>query len=241
MTSPPIHLWHIDPEQLADAEAIERCRARLGPDELARIARVKFERHRRVRVMGWWLVRTALSHQAPVAPEAWRFRRSPRGRPEVAEPLVTPALRFNLSHTAGLVACAVTHTDDVGVDVEDGRRRADVMKIARRFFAPSEIETIERATEEDRARIFFEYWTLKEAYLKARGIGMSAPLAQVAFTLTSDQPPSVSLGPAIDDHAQLWQFAQLRLAEHYLCAVALRRPTSSPLHVVTHEATLGVE
>lgn len=241
MSPSPVDLWYVEPERLADPDAIERCRARLGPEELTRIARVRFERPRHQRLIGWSLVRTALSRHADVAPEAWRFRRSKHGRPEIATPVVTPPLRFNLSHTAGLVACAVAETDDVGVDVEDGRRQAESLKIARRFFAPLEVEAVERAADQDRARVFFEHWTLKEAYLKARGIGMSAPLAQVVFRLARDEPPTVSFGPAIDDDGEMWQFAQLRLASHYLCAIALRRPAGSPLQVEVHQAIPGVD
>jgi 4'-phosphopantetheinyl transferase len=130
----------------------------------------------------------------------------------------------------------VGETDDVGLDVEDMRRRADIAKITRRFFAHSEISAIERVDEEHRTRAFFEHWTLKEAYLKARGAGLSLPLAEVAFSLGPDRPPSVSFGPAIGDTPAAWQFANLRPAPDYMAAVAIRRRASAPLSIVLRQA-----
>ena len=231
-----VELWCVKPEALADAESVKRCRARVSREDLARIERSASGADRHLRLVAWALVRTVLSRHAPVAPDAWRFRETEHGRPEIAEPPLATPLRFNVSHTPGLAACVVAETDDVGLDVEDMRRRADIAKITRRFFAHSEISAIERVDEEHRTRAFFEHWTLKEAYLKARGAGLSLPLAEVAFSLAPDRPPGVSFGPAIGDTPAAWQFANLRPAPDYMAAVAIRRRASAPLSIVLRQA-----
>lgn len=231
-----VELWYVKPELLADAESRARCRARVSRDDLARIDRLVSDTDRHARLVAWALARAVLSRHADVAPDAWGFRETERGRPEIAAPEGAPPLRFNLSHTAGLVACVVAWSDDVGVDVEDMRRRADIARIVRRFFAPAEVAAIERVDEEHRPMAFFERWTLKEAYLKARGAGISLPLAQVAFELAPDRPPSVSFGSAIGDDPHTWQFVNLRPTPDHLAAIALRRPTGSPMHVMLRQA-----
>jgi 4'-phosphopantetheinyl transferase len=235
-----IEVWYAKLELVADAEAIERCRARLSTDDLARIGRSASDTDRHDRLVAWSLARVTLSRHADVAPEAWRFRETEHGRPEIAGPAGAPTLRFNLSHTTGLAACAVTLTDDLGLDVEDLRRGTDLEKLARRFFARSETASLERLNDEHRRRAFFEYWTLKEAYLKARGAGISLPLAEVAFNVAPDGGTAVSFGPAIGDDPAAWQFAHLRVTPDHLGAIAVKRPAASPVRIVLRQAIPGV-
>ena len=237
---PVIEVWYVDPGLLADPESVERCRARVSSDDLARVGRLFSTGARHLRLVAWALARTVLSRHAPVAIDAWRFRETEHGRPEIAEPTLTPPLRFNLSHTAGLVACVVAEADDVGLDVEDVRRRSDIRSITRRFFAPGEVAAIERLDDERRPTAFFELWTLKEAYLKARGVGISLPLTEVAFALEPDRPPAVSFGPAVGDTPGAWQFAHLRPTPYHLAAVAIRRPPDSPTEFRLRQAIPGV-
>ena len=126
------------------------------------------------RVMARALVGAALG----VAPEAWQWQDSPRGRPEIAAP--ETALQFNLSHSAGLVACALSTGRAVGIDVEHLARRSVDHNLVRRYCSPAEAEDIDARGEAWLPR-FLHYWTLKEAYLKARGLGVSVPLAEIEF------------------------------------------------------------
>ena len=95
-----------------------------------------------------------------------------------------PDLRFNISHTDGLIACAVTIGREVGVDVEHINRHL-THDVADRFFAPREVADLQSLPDEEQQRVFFDYWTLKEAYIKARGFGLALPLGDFAFTLQS--------------------------------------------------------
>jgi 4'-phosphopantetheinyl transferase len=134
-------------------------------------------------VCGWVLVRLALSSYVAAPPEAWAFVRERGGRPEVVGPSGARRLRFNVSHTAGMVACAVTWDRAVGVDVENASRPAP-LEIADRFFSLEEAAGMHELSLPLRSRHFFRLWTLKEAYTKARGLGLSLPLD--TFTVAID-------------------------------------------------------
>jgi 4'-phosphopantetheinyl transferase len=126
---------------------------------------------------------------------------------------------------------AVANNVDVGVDVEDTERPGETVALADRFFAPSEASAM-RALEVERQRErFFEYWTLKEAYIKARGMGLSIPLEQFAFELQPGQLPRISFDPRLVDEPEGWKFVQLRPSARHQAALAVCRPRSLALKV----------
>ncbi len=231
-----VDLWYALPETITDAAVLDRYRALLTPEETAEARRFAFESDRHRFLVRRALVRAVLCAYTGNDPGAWVFRRNEYGKPEVAEPVGT-TLQFNLSHTAGLVVCAVTPGRDVGVDVEEvGRLAADV-EVARRYFAPAEIAALERLPEQRRQEVFFQFWTLKEAYIKARGMGLSIPLDDFALTLSEDRPPAISFAAGCDGDPDEWQFAQFRLHDRYQVAVAIRLPGPSKLTVRLRQTT----
>ena len=135
----PFNAVHVDlvhPDDPAAWSQHEAYRALLSPEEHERMARLVFERDRRRFLLTRALVRTMLSRYAGVAPAEWAFIANVHGRPEILDrPRGVPDLRFNLSHTEGLIACAVTIGREVGVDVEHIQRRL-TQDVAGRFFAP---------------------------------------------------------------------------------------------------------
>jgi 4'-phosphopantetheinyl transferase len=194
----------------------------LTDDELARAARF-FQAADTARfVIGRTLARTLLSRYAPVAPRDWPLVIDAHGRPELAHrPPGAPDLRFNVSHTNGLVACAVTVGREVGVDVEHTTRNL-LHDIAERFFSPREVADLRARPEAEQAIAFFDYWTLKESYIKARGLGLALPLRQFSFLL--HQPtPTIAFAPELHDDPATWQFAQFWPTAHHRMAVAVRR------------------
>jgi 4'-phosphopantetheinyl transferase len=222
ITAGEVHLWYAFSGRAERTELLESYRSILSADELRRHDRFVFDRDRRRFLISHALVRGVLSSYAAVEPEAWRFVSNEHGKPEIESPRGGPQLRFNLSHTDGLSACAVTLERDVGVDVEMTRRTVSDLEIARRSFAPSEQEELERLPEERRRERFFDYWTLKEAYVKARGTGMSLPLDEFAFRLPPGEPPAVRFVGGIDDDPRRWRFFQDRPGPHHRTAVAVR-------------------
>jgi 4'-phosphopantetheinyl transferase len=222
----PLNSVHVDlvdpdaPEAWAQQEAY---RALLSKDEEARMARLVFERDRRRFLLTRALVRTTLSRYADVAPAQWTFVANVHGRPEILNrPPGVPDLRFNLSHTDGLIACAVTIGREVGVDVEHIGRRL-IHDIAGRFFAPREVNDLHTLPADQQRRIFFDYWTLKEAYIKARGFGLALPLGDFAFILSPPSPPVITFEPALEDDPSTWQFFQDWPTPQHRLGVAVRR------------------
>lgn len=222
----PFNAVHLDLVQTADTTAQEKLdsyRPLLSQDENDRMARLIFERDRRAFLVTRALVRTTLSRYASVAPAEWRFIANVHGRPEILErPPGAPDLRFNISHTDGLIACAVTIGREVGVDVEHIHRRLS-HDVAGRFFAPAEVTDLRRLPAEDQERVFFDYWTLKEAYIKARGFGLALPLGDFAFKLQPPATPTIAFEPSLDDDASTWQFMQEWPTPQHRLGLAVRR------------------
>ena len=222
----PLNAVHVDlvHTDSADAWAQQAAyRALLSKDEEERMARLIFERDRRRFLLTRALVRTMLSRYASVPPAGWSFIANVHGRPEILDrPAGVPDLRFNLSHTEGLIACAVTIGRDVGIDVEHIGRRL-THDVAGRFFAPSEVRALELLPADEQPRVFFDYWTLKEAYIKARGFGLALPLADFAFTLSPPAPPVITIEPSLNDEAAAWQFFQDWPTPQHRLGLAVRR------------------
>lgn len=207
----PFRTVHVDLVATDNSEALakrERYLQLLSPDEHERMARFVFERDRLRFLLTRALVRTTLSRYAPVAPADWHFIANAHGRPEIVDrPAGVPDLRFNLSHTDGLIACAVTIGREVGIDVEHVGRRL-TQDVAARFFAPAEVAHLQSLPADQQEREFFDYWTMKEAYIKARGFGLALPLGDFAFHFAPDQPPTITIEPSLQDDPATWQFQQ---------------------------------
>jgi 4'-phosphopantetheinyl transferase len=222
----PLNAVHVDLVHPDSAEAAAQhaaYRALLSKDEEERMARLVFERDRRRFLLTRALVRTMLSRYASVPPAGWSFIANVHGRPEILDrPAGVPDLRFNLSHTDGLIACAVTIGREVGIDVEHIGRRL-THDVAGRFFAPSEVHDLEALPADEQPRVFFDYWTLKEAYIKARGFGLALPLGDFAFKLSPPSPPSITIEASLDDDASTWQFFQDWPTPQHRLGLAVRR------------------
>jgi 4'-phosphopantetheinyl transferase len=200
-----IHLWHTPAPRELDPERAGRYLNLLAPEEQRRYHRYKQSKDRCQFLLGKVLVRTLLSHYFSRAPEEWAFAANRFGKPELAGGTLEQKLHFNLAHTDGLVVCVLARDFEVGVDVES-RTRTVNLDIARRFFAPAEVAFLEHQGSSAQPGAFFKFWTLKEAYVKARGQGLSLPLEQFAFRIEDGRPPAIAFDPAMNDDERLWQF-----------------------------------
>ncbi|NMO15460.1 4'-phosphopantetheinyl transferase superfamily protein [Pyxidicoccus fallax] len=225
-----VHVWIVEPERINDRQLLDAYWGLLDAREREKQRRFRFERHQRQYLVSHALVRLTLSRYAPVPPAAWAFATNAYGRPEVQGEWST-RLRFNLSHTDGMALVAVGTGAELGADVEDAEREGETVEIADHYFAASEIQTLRALPPERQRGRFFEYWTLKESYIKARGAGLSLPLDQFAFHLEPDPSPRISFDPRMHDDPEAWQFVQLRPSERHQAAVAVRRARGQPLKV----------
>ena len=218
-----VHLWWVRPAAVAPAD-LARSRDWMTPDERAHRARFAFAHLARDYTVTRWLVRTALSRYAEVEPAGWQFTRNQHGRPALAGPPAGLDLHFNLSHARGMVVCAVADTPEIGVDVEDVTREPDMLAAARAAFAAGEIDELLQLEGERRRERFFQRWTLKEAYVKARGLGVALPLDTFWFDLEDPGAIRISLGASAGDDPARWGFALLRPDPSHQVAIAAARP-----------------
>lgn len=226
-----VHVHYLVDADIADPRLLASYEALLAPDERARRDRYRFDHSKREYLLTRALVRTTLSRYAAVAPAAWTFRQNAWGRPDIDRPDLG-WLRFNLTNSRGLIACAVTRDRDVGVDVEDTLRAGETVEIADRFFSPIEVAALRALPRSAQRGRFFDYWTLKEAYIKARGMGLAIPLDQFSFLLDQGPPIRVTFDPALGDDAATWQFEQLDLTTAHRAAAAVRRGRGPDLRFV---------
>jgi len=171
------------------------------------------------------LVRTTLSRYAEVAPEDWRFGQGERGKPFVNGPDRAPRLAFSLSNTHGLIACAVSRSlTEIGIDVEHRERVAQVLRVAEAHFAPTEVMAMRRERDDLVAERFFAYWTLKESYIKARGLGLAIPLEQFWFLIDEGPGVRIEMDARLGDDPSNWWFERYCVEDSYRLALAARCP-----------------
>jgi 4'-phosphopantetheinyl transferase len=222
-----IHLWLAFFGEMTDQQLLA-CREFLSPAETQQQQRFYFDRDRRRFLVTRAAVRTILSRYASIDPRAWVFSSNAYGRPEIANTeLQDERLSFNVSHTQGLIVLGVTRDCALGVDVEDLSRDVSI-DIADRFFSREEVAALALVPEHRRKDRFFQYWTLKEAYIKARGMGLSIPLDQFSFSYPRDGAIDLTMDPDLGDDPSRWQFWQFRPSGQHLIAVCAERAAARP-------------
>jgi 4'-phosphopantetheinyl transferase len=223
LSSDRIDLWLAHCRD-CDERLLDRYRRLMTDEERARSLRFVFERDRRRYVVTRALVRTVLSRYAPTPAEAWRFTENAYGRPQVAnEGAAERALVFNVSHTRETVLLGITTGQPLGVDIEEMQRERALLDIADRFFAQDEVAALRALPAGEQAYRFFEYWTLKESYIKAEGMGLSIPLDSFAFDLSDAARVGFSVATTTRAPADRWRFWQIRPAHDHLGAVCAGR------------------
>lgn len=232
-----VHVWLVDPDAIADPTLLARYAELLNPEEVARRDRFRFDKLKHDFVVARALVRTTLSRYLAARPQDWQFAANSYGRPEISQPTTAGRLRFNLSHTRGLAAVAVTWDRDLGVDVESIDRRNSTLQIARRFFAPAEVDELMSFPRGEQGWRFFDYWTLKESYIKARGMGLAIPLDQFAFCTQARPHVTIAFTPPLEDDPAAWQFFQDSPSPRHRLALGIRHSAHERLRVTTRWTT----
>jgi 4'-phosphopantetheinyl transferase len=194
----------------------------LAPEELARADRYHFAADRNIYIAAHALVRFMLSDATGLSTTTWHYVTGEFGKPGLAGELSKWTLQFNISHTRGLAACAIA-SQEIGVDVERSDQTID-LGIARHHFAPEEVRILNSAPRGQARKIFFRFWSLKEAFIKATGEGLRRPLDSFSFSfepLRIAFHPERNDRPSRDDPAE-WRFWELRPTTNCVAALAVR-------------------
>jgi 4'-phosphopantetheinyl transferase len=215
-----VHVWRADLARLA-AQTQELTDV-LSPDELERIARFRFERDRRRFALSRAALRIILGLYLGSKPESVRFTHNSFGKPMVDAADARGPLHFNASHSHELALYAFSAEHEVGVDVEHIRAEFASEDVAARFFSRREVEALRGAAPELRARAFFDCWARKEAYVKARGEGLSYPLDKFAVSLAPGETAALLCDELAPEETPQWLIAELCPADGYAAALAVR-------------------
>lgn len=208
LKSGEIHLWHVSPSNTEfDWTSSKRL---LSADELTRMGRFHFDKDRNNFLFARSMLRMLLASYLGVLPEELIFAYSAHGKPSLARPSVR--LDFNMSHSNGDLLIATCLGRNIGVDIEWVRHDLDVHEIAQRFFSAAENEALQAMPDSLRYDTFFSCWTRKEAFVKARGEGLSCPLD--SFDVSVDAGAGrVNLttrpDPSEAQHWELWAIGGL--------------------------------
>jgi len=191
----------------------------LSADERARRDRFRFQHDRRDFASAHDLLRRSLSKYVTRSPASWAFTREPLGKPYLDD----RELSFNLSHTRGLVACAIARSMSVGIDAQQTDARLDWESLQDVVLAKPEALALQRTRVGRRTSLFFDLWTLKEAFTKATGLGLSIPLTTIAFDLDHNERSIRFNAPRAWRPAD-WQFALYAPSDTARIAVAVYAP-----------------
>ncbi len=213
-----VHVWRAALDQAPSL--MQEFRRRLAADEQARAARLYFERDREHFIAARGMLRDILGRYLNDAPESLSFRYGSHGKPALAGEPDGAAIRFNVSHSHGLALYAVTRSGEVGIDLEQIRSEVAVAEIAERFFSPREVAALLNLPASEQRLAFFRCWARKEAYIKARGEGLSTPLNEFDVSLAAGEPAALlDIRPDASELLR-WSLQDLDAGPGYAAALA---------------------
>ncbi len=220
-----IHLWFIRDETIVEESVLEEYYKLLNENERARHERFQFNRDKKQFAITRAAIRTILSkYVEDVRPQSWEFRNNEYGKPSIVTADGKCPVRFNISHSKELIVIAVSLNCELGVDVEYVHRTSRTGDLAERFFSTIESTALGLLPVELRRERFFDLWTLKEAYIKACGLGLAIPLDQFSFSFPGPEKIAISFDERRNDSSQSWSFWQFVPAISHKVAVAIKKP-----------------
>ncbi|MBA3256820.1 MAG: 4'-phosphopantetheinyl transferase superfamily protein [Pyrinomonadaceae bacterium] len=218
LRSDEVHVWRATLDlQYSRVQSLQQT---LAADERRRAERFYFQTDREHFIVGRGLLRAIIGRYLEIEPSRLRFCYSPHGKPSLAGEFNADALCFNLSHADGLALYAVTRGRQLGIDIE--RVRADLAdeQVAEQFFSPREVAVLRALSGDMQQLAFFNCWTRKEAYIKARGEGLSLPLDQFDVSLAPGGPAALLSTAGNPQEAFRWSLRELTPGSGYVAALA---------------------
>ena len=220
-----IHLWLTNPATINDEALLERYLDLLGSDELVSYRALARPDHQREYLISQAFLRDVLGSYAGDDSQILEFERNASGKPHLKNTSQSmDKLQFNLSHSAELMACTVTHAGAVGVDVEALAVDHGMLEVADHYFSASEVASLKDLDSAEQQHLFCKIWTLKEAYIKARGEGLALALDSFSFECSEPGVIRLSEGGAYRND---WQFWSLQPVDGQMIAIAAHSTNAS--------------
>jgi 4'-phosphopantetheinyl transferase len=209
-----VHLWlaHLD-EHAADS-----LKPLLAADEVSRADRFHFTKDRNHYIVARGLLRKLLATYLDLSASELRFAYAEKGKPSL-EKSQRSSLNFNLAHSGGLALYAFSLGREIGVDLEFIREDLADKKIAERFFSAHEIEALKTVPPDFRKQAFFNCWTRKEAYIKARGEGLSMPLDEFDVSLVPGEAAALLRNHKEPAEVSRWSMQSVAVPDGYVAAL----------------------
>lgn len=213
-----IHFFYTPVEEIQDPLLLNHYRSIITAKEAAKAEKFIFAKDKHNSLVTRALLRFALSSSTNTAAENFEFTENSYGKPALIPDPIHPPIRFNLSHSSGITACALTLNNEIGIDIENYTRDVDP-GLADRFFTKSESAYLQQCSAENKQQVFFDFWTLKESYSKARGKGLSIGLDTFGFEIE----PSVRIyfNKVVDETPDDWIFFRFSPVENFKAAIAV--------------------
>lgn len=216
LTDDETHVWRAELDcENADLQQLFDL---LTPDEQQKAARFHFEKDRNHYGAARGLLRSILSSYLSQDPRNLRFTYNPYGKPALDSGL----LQFNVSHSHGLALYAVARYHPVGIDLEHMRTDFGWRQIVEQYFSERELKALIQLPESQQCRAFFDGWTRKEAFIKAKGQGLSIPLNQFDVSLSPAEPVALLHTQWDPSEATQWTLHALNPGENYAGAIAIQ-------------------
>lgn len=214
-----VHVWRADLNQ--PPATLQALLATLSADERCRSARFYFARDAERFVIARGLLRTILGLYLQIRPERLRFRYNAFGKPELSTPADRRPLRFNISHSHNQALFAFSSEWEIGVDTEYLRENFDTRELSDCVFSPYEVSTLSALPAHQQTKAFFNCWTRKEAYVKARGEGFSFPLDCFDVSLAPGEPAVLLSHRRDPRETWRWSLCDLPSDSSYASAVVV--------------------
>lgn len=219
LSSNDVHLWRAQLDQ--SNECIKQLTQVLSDEEQRKTERFHFNKDRKRFIVTRGILRSILSHYLDVEPSRFRFGYSSHGKPHLVEKSNSAEICFNLSYSHSLSLYAFTRSRQIGVDIEYIRTIKEASQIVARFFSSNEHAMWQQVPEGQKQEAFLNYWTCKEAYLKARGDGLSLPLDQFDVSFAPGEPPAILVNNGASDESSPWLLRALQPGPGYVAAIVV--------------------
>ncbi len=220
-----IHIWMTNEEKIKDPELLSNYYELLDNEERERYSRFHFERDRHQYLITRSLVRNTLSlYSSETSPSDWRFEKNKYGKPYIKNDNLD--IEFNVTHTNGMIVLALASRCNIGVDAEYTKRKIQHSLMAKNLFSPAEEIDFSKLINSKKDNHFFSLWTLKEAYTKAYGMGLSIPFNHLTFKLDANKI-DITFNKEWNDNPSFWKFWQFDIGQDHKLAIAARSKTEN--------------